>query len=338
MAQTPVSKASSDAQANLVLSEHPPDDRLWKRYSPHHELPVSGISSLFVHILVCGLLVLAGIVVAKMGTGGGAGPSLDVVALSGESESGVAATSSHDDRVKEPRHELVPPAPVKEANPAPNIRESTPEPPKPNAFHLPTINPRQGAEADAASRLRELGEEAHKKLLVAPSKQLATGPPGGGGKTGPGDGTGPPGARIKTEREQRQLRWTMTFSTKDGNDYLQQLKSLGAILAYEGPNGEYLVIRDLGKRPAIGKAEPLPNQIYWIDDRPESVQSLASALGIPAVKKIVALFPEDLEKEMLRKELAYAGRKEGAILETRFKVVRTSRGYEPRVIEQTPVR
>ena len=130
----------------------------------------------------------------------------------------------------------------------------------------------------------------------------------------------------------------MTFNTKDGDDYLLQLKSLGAILAYEGPDGKYLVIGDLSKRPAKAEAVALPNRIYWIDDRPDSVKSLANALGIAAPKKFVAFFPENLENDLLRKELAYAGRNEDAIHETKFNIVPSPTGYTPKVVSQTPSR
>src|SRR5262245_34114773 len=36
----------------------PPDEKFWKRYSPYHEAPLSGVSSTMLHILVIGLLLL----------------------------------------------------------------------------------------------------------------------------------------------------------------------------------------------------------------------------------------------------------------------------------------
>jgi hypothetical protein len=36
----------------------PPDERFWQRYSRHGELPLSGATSLALHLLVFGLLVL----------------------------------------------------------------------------------------------------------------------------------------------------------------------------------------------------------------------------------------------------------------------------------------
>src|SRR5579859_3280116 len=37
----------------------PPDESMWKRYSPHGELPLSGAGSLTLHLLVFGLMLLA---------------------------------------------------------------------------------------------------------------------------------------------------------------------------------------------------------------------------------------------------------------------------------------
>ncbi len=64
--------------------------------------------------------------------------------------------------------------------------------------------------------------------------------------------------------------------------------------------------------------------------------SLARALGIdPVPSFIVAFFPEELEKDLLAKELAYRQIDEAKIDETRFQVKRKSTGkYEPVVVDQ----
>src|SRR5262245_50470153 len=46
----------------------PPDERFWVRYSPHHELPLSGVSSFAVHALVIGLLLLCAYPLAHLFT------------------------------------------------------------------------------------------------------------------------------------------------------------------------------------------------------------------------------------------------------------------------------
>src|SRR5919197_5004797 len=44
--------------------EQPPDERFWVKYSPHHELPISGMASLAWHTLVAVLIVVVGFIVA----------------------------------------------------------------------------------------------------------------------------------------------------------------------------------------------------------------------------------------------------------------------------------
>ncbi|HKM55969.1 MAG TPA: hypothetical protein VJY33_21360, partial [Isosphaeraceae bacterium] len=133
----------------------------------------------------------------------------------------------------------------------------------------------------------------------------------------------------------RVLRWTMIFDTRNGEDYRVQLQALGAILAIPG-DGQYLVIKDL--RPPV---RPVPEdlkkiqRIFWIDNRPDSVGPLGAALGLPRPPpEVVAFFPEALERELLTKELAFRGRQENQILETRFRVMRRGPTFEPIVVDQ----
>ena len=139
--------------------------------------------------------------------------------------------------------------------------------------------------------------------------------------------------------QQRTLRWVLVFDTKNGEDYAKQLAAFDAILAVPAGDTEYQVIRDLSKRPVKGKVEDLDQikRIYWVDDKPESVKPLAKALGLTTTPDhIVSFFPEKLEKELLEKELKFAGRKENDIYETRFKVVKKGEKYEVEVVEQKP--
>jgi hypothetical protein len=145
-------------------------------------------------------------------------------------------------------------------------------------------------------------------------------------------------AKAASERERRQLRWVVVFDTKDGDDYAKQLQALGAMLAVPEKSGqEYRLFRDLAKRPLAGKVEDLSkmDRIFWIDDKQDSVRGLAKALGVdPAPEFVVAFLTEKMEKELLRQELAFAGRKEKDIQETRFKVVKAKDGYEVKAVSQ----
>src|SRR5262249_984472 len=124
---------------------------------------------------------------------------------------------------------------------------------------------------------------------------------GGGKDKGVGTGDGPGmGAGNLDARVKRTLRWTLMFNTLNGDDYRRQFAALGAILAIPDRSGEYRVIRDLNKRPATGEIEDVGkiNRIFWVDDKPDSVRSLAMALGLnPLPSQIVAFFPVELERD-----------------------------------------
>jgi hypothetical protein len=132
-------------------------------------------------------------------------------------------------------------------------------------------------------------------------------------------------AQEKLPHQQRTLRWTLVFDTKDGEEYARQLDALGAILAVPDKGDRYRVIRDLKQRPAKGEVEDLTKlrRVFWVDNKPESIKALAKALQLgPAPDHVIALFPEKVEQELLKKELAYRGLNEADVRETRFKVVR----------------
>jgi hypothetical protein len=136
-------------------------------------------------------------------------------------------------------------------------------------------------------------------------------------------GTG--SAQEKPLHQQRTLRWTLAFDTKDGDEYARQLEALGAILAVPDKGNQYRIIHDLKQRPVKGELEDLSKlrRIFWMDDKPESIQRLAQALQLdPAPDHVIALFPEKVEQELLKKERAYRGLKEDDISETQFKIVR----------------
>jgi hypothetical protein len=101
---------------------------------------------------------------------------------------------------------------------------------------------------------------------------------------------------------------------------------------------QYLVIDDLSQRPVQPKKKDLQEieGIYWIDNKPESIASLSRTLGLnPVPSFIVAFFPDELEQELLEKELKYRRLDEDKIEKTRFQVRRKgSGGYELVVVDQ----
>ncbi|MGH7172166.1 MAG: hypothetical protein ACRELG_17970 [Gemmataceae bacterium] len=142
-----------------------------------------------------------------------------------------------------------------------------------------------------------------------------------------------------SKREKRMLRWTRKFDTKNAEDYVQQMRALGAILAFPIKKGEYVVIRDLSKRPAEPKAEDIAkmNRIYWIDHKAESVRDVCTILGVKgSPDHFIAFFPEKLENQLHEKELKYKGLPEDDIEATSFRVFRRGAAWQVKVVEQKP--
>lgn len=326
----------------------PPDERFWKRYSPHHEFPWSTVSGVALHLLVFALvfgylklhdrrseeskpLEVGAIQIA----GGGGDPN-------GEGD-GPGKPSRHEDTGDHnTKSEIKPTGPVSKEN----LKTASIDP-----INSPEFKNDDGRllddASDATKRLAGQSEDLRKALFAGiqgPKQGKGEGGTGSGGGKDKGKGTGTgdlegPGKGNITVRQRRVLRWTMIFNTTDGYDYAKQLAALGAILAVPGRNpDEYIVYRDLTRRPVQGKVEDLTeiNRIFWVDDQPPSVGPLSMALGLrPPPARVVAFFPPSLEEKLLALEKAHSGGKdEEQIKETRFRVVRRGRGYEPQVESQ----
>jgi RNA polymerase sigma factor (sigma-70 family) len=145
---------------------------------------------------------------------------------------------------------------------------------------------------------------------------------------------GAPGPRWK-----RTVRWQLNFSTDNGKDYAEQLAALGATVAI--PDGDsdtrYRVFRDLAQRPAKGEVEDIVknDRLFWIETSTKALTGLGKVLGWKDVPKhMVVFFPRYVEDDLLRKELAFANRKEEEIQETEFRIRRTATGYDVEVVGQ----
>jgi hypothetical protein len=341
------STANNAVKSDKKRSRVPPEEKFWKHYSPHHEFPLSSAASVLLHVVVFTVLIVGSIVLAKYFD---KGPKVEigeiVIAGGGGSPDGAEGPPTGVEAKKEA---------VQPATPDTEPRtETKPEELKPvNATPAPVIESAKNPDRDiekyigTSQKVAAAGQSLRQKVdaAIAGSASKGRGGPGqGGGKgkgvgTGEGDLSGPGKAKI-TQRKKRQQRWVMIFNVGNSDDYARQLQSLKAYLAVPVPeeDGKYFMIEDLTKRPVEGKKSDLNgvNRIYWIDDKPESVASLARSLGInPVPSFIVAFFPEELEKDLLDKELAYGHVAEDRIEETRFKVQRKrSGGYEPVVMDQ----
>ncbi len=331
----------------------PIEEPVFKRYSPHHEFPLSTITSIAVHGLIFGLLALVGYLAFKFGLGNEGRPvPADVVQIAdlpgggGGNPKGVGSgpadgATGDKDAVEAPPET---PDPVVVAPKPEDLLAAREE-----ALKLPDFQDdnskrlvQEGGEQ--VDKILELTRDTNNKLLKGLAAGKGKGGRGSGGGEGAGQGKGKSdgvgdGDGGGSARLRRMMRWNMDFNTRDGNDYARQLDGLGAILAVPDPKtpGEFLVIRNLKARPVKPVSEDVAtlHQIFWRDKDPRSIVSLATALGLKKLPaEIVAFFPEELEARLLDMELKYRNVPEDDIRETRFEVRRIGAKYVPVVISQ----
>jgi hypothetical protein len=326
----------------------PPDERFWVKYSPHHELPISSLASVAWHTFGVVLIVLIAFVVSINRTtdmpiesvriGGGPGNPDAVGPDTRSANAGGLVEAANP--LERPKDFRAPDKPLQDID-----LQVTPT----DLLAGITDDPEAMREV---AKLTERGTQALdslSKLDKSLRDQLLSGKPGGPGPGGPGSGNpnaggpgnGPrdgEGGGALSNRTKRNLRWTMMFNTTSGSDYVRQLHVLGAVLAFKNSDGETKVVKNLLARPVRLDVEDIRrlDRIFWIDDKRESVEQLARALGLDFMPdRIVAFFPKDLENLLLMKELSFRNKREEQILETRFQILMRGNGrYEIVVVDQ----
>jgi hypothetical protein len=353
--QPPSVSATGKINAPKAKPLIPPEEQFWQRYSPHHEAPLSGIGSFALHFLIAGFLLVAGYlgwlslgnrpkavetdtVSIDHGGGGRRSGTEDAPKDAGSSKE-VAAMASPEENKTPPTSEQ-----------RPDLQPLPSEPLQPP----PTSDDTQRFVRDQNSSLQKY-DNLDKSLQEALRLRESTGPAPkgqGGAGTGGGEGSGTGKAEGSgigdkngklSSREKRMLRWTMQFDTRSGQDYLRQLRGLGAILAIpkDRSGKDFWIIRDLGSRPPPLLDEDVSTiqRIFWIDDKPHSVASIMRALGLNLTPdRFVAFMPEELEQKLFDLELRYRGLKEDDIEETIFQVRLLRDKYVPFVVRQSEKR
>jgi hypothetical protein len=312
-----------------------PAERFWLRYSPHHEAPLSGAGSFVIHGLVIGVIgllctipfynrgpeqtQLVDVVVAGEGGLGGNPEAVDSNTAKGPSREGPKVDESRRESPYEGNKVVPPDLPKEMAQPGP-----LPDVSKPDRSGLTA----QITDAVEGTKNLPKTRDGGAPDGTVPGRGKNRDGSGGGDKDGNGNPV-PPASR-----------WKMVFNTRDGRDYANQLKSLGAILAVESQEdpGKATVYRDLTDQ-ARGQVEDLASLhgIRWTDDKEESVAGLSRALGIPKPRKFFAYLPSNLEQKLARLESEFvrkSGKNVNQIKETVFELRKVSGGYEPYVTEQ----
>ncbi len=333
----------------------PPDERFWQRYSPHGELPLSGASSLAVHLLVLGLMMLLAwlaiavfshtsrsLPVEAVHYGGGGGNRHGIGDVPDRGAAVVEAGGSEDVKPNNPVTEQPSPRPDLPTDAGPKQQFKFDEADK-RYIHR--------SDSDGAKAFQRLNQANQRVRLPDKESGYGRGGKGSGGGSGEGVGTGTGNGRGEgtgtlTQREKRMLRWSMVFDTSSGRDYVSQLSGLGAILAVpvreDGKSIDYKIVRDLtpGRAKLLDEDIGKIQRIYWVDDKAQSVNDVMAILGIPVrPSHFVAFMPEELEQKLFKLEKDWLetinkGHTEDDIQETRFRIKRTGTKYEPVVVSQ----
>ena len=313
----------------------PPEERFWKKYSPHFEFPLSSVGSVALHILVIGLFIIYLAKLLNTGPDKTPVPVRTVAITSGDGDGAPGDGSGGG----EPKENIDP----NEQPALPKINVPTPELKRTFVSvkeWVPEI--KDDPEAQAAlvdsepfKRLSGLSEDIQKKMLAGTSGKVGKGNNegeglGNSGKKGPGG----PGSSTG----ERSLRWTLSFSTRDGRDYLNQLQALKATIIIPQPPDfkSAFVIKDVNQPEVREPFNGNPNgQMFFVDDNPESIAKVSAALNLNfAPPQFAAMFPKEVEAELARLERSYRGRKESEIGGTTFKILIVGGKYQITVIDQ----
>jgi hypothetical protein len=338
----------------------PPEEEFWERYSPHHEMPLAAMTSLFVHGLALGLLIGGGLLLLMWGARSESHrpPSMDVVQLSGPGDGNEGETGAQGLPGEANRNEAVP-------DPTTNVRENVPEvgdmkQPALAEIKIPEINHEAPKAPDVEGMLKVLEKDANsqaqKKLTpTPPAKKTATGTGnpkgvGGVGTTGKGLGSGTkgtgtgvggiPGGRQATKAEIFAWRWRFDL-TGNGKEHANKLSAFGVTLAFPTPDGRVLFIQDLRRRPVAllpGNMDKFKDAVKWRNSEASSMRDLARELQLPFVPTmVIMLLPRDREDKMAEEEMRFAkqnGRSMQQVSATWFDFQLRNGVYEPVAIKQ----
>jgi len=327
----------------------PPEEQFWKRYSPHHEAPLSGISSVATHVVLILMILLIAWVASKVrGEDENRSLPVDVVRVQFPGGGGSPGGRGSGPGVDEPAQEENPGTEQKSSDQKPPAEEPPPKlsvaqrkgiEAEYNDKHLERIFEKGGV-TPATKALFDLERDIREKLRsnVNPAVGQGGSRRGGGKDIGQDKGSGGGdrgGSGALNQREKRQLRQDLTFRTCDGFDYLNQIYGLGGYVAIPHNPRQFLVFPNL-KNLRETKVEDIEKfkDMYRIDNEPKSVAGVSMALGLPEVPPyFVAFFPAKLEKKLLDREMVYLQKHygkndENLILKSKFDVTRSGAGYD----------
>jgi hypothetical protein len=307
----------------------PPDERFWKRYSPHFELPVAGATALFAHGVIIGILAVGGLAFLFRASAEMSRPStIDMVAVDpdaafpgplGAAPEGMPGLPGE---LGADRTEQGPEGGVAGNVSQPNGGDPLPDLPELPGMSLevPATVPQTDASSEVGEQLQAINKAAAERSKVAPpapKRPASAGPArksgtgnkwGGGGMGGTGgkgvgkSGTGTGGGAASyraSDAEIKAYRWQFDLSGPP-REHADKLDRAGVIVALPDPKAGHmdprtaplLLITDVKRRPVTLKPAA-PGQfrdfVKWYNTRPESIQGLAQELQLPFMPPCVVL-------------------------------------------------
>jgi hypothetical protein len=340
-----------DDQVTQTTPVLPPDEKFWQRYSAHHEMPLSGMTSLFLHALVVGLLLIVGYVVSLRWHGEThKPPTMTVVTLEGPGDGDEGLGGPEGLPGQNDRTELTPSTTPTQPMTAFEAALQLDEAPSVELF-VPAETKPQPETKDLLSELDQLAQDAK---LTTPVKKAQAGtnnpkgvggqggigdaPGPGKGKRGPGKGIGgPPGGKMT---QQQIFAWRWRFDLfGSGKEHADKLAAVGVVLAFPDVQGGYWVINDFRRRPAALQKENMDkykNAVKWINKDQRSLFELAKELQLPFVPQfVVMLLPKEREQQMAQAEGAFARQQRrdlARIQATHFDFLLRGDSFEPVVL------
>jgi hypothetical protein len=271
----------------------PIEPTIMRKYSSHHEFPLSAMTSVLLHFLVVLTAAMFGYMIFNWSSRGDT-PDLDTVEFAGGGGEGGGAG---DPNAAELTGEAIVFNPTETVENF-DVTDITAPPDKDDQQVI-----------DNAKKADRQFKGIQKSGLGGDVGLGGTGTGGGRGRghgRGIGDGIGD---GVQTKRGKRMDRWAITFSYRNGEEYLQKLGNLDAILVLsEGP-GKFQAIEKINDRPV--KVEPKNdeyvrkiNRVYWLQTDADAMAVLQHTLSLKAPPRFVwAFFPRDLEDALLAAEL-----------------------------------
>jgi len=340
MPEPAVKPAPNEKLEKPPLIEGPPEEEFWDKYNKRLEFPLSTVSAILVHILI-GAVIVFGIFHLMDSEADRSSVGMkpaDIMGLDdgGQGSAGSGGTDdplirARDDGTRALIETLADPSKL------PEIKEII----KKTIVNIDPEGKMPISDSNAAA-LASLDKSIREKFLGAREGAGSEKGTGYSGEAGKG-----PGGSGADSTLGRNMRWVLRFKVQGGRDYVDQLKSMGAVLLFPRPEDpKQCIFFSLGNEKPDGAGgdgslasdrliSALANKIRFSDARRDAVQGVAGAVGIDFNPRTFwAFFPKDLEDKLARLETGYRNKRSDDIEETIFRVTMRGGSYDVIVDEQ----